>query len=479
VVSWGASTLQIFDLGGAYIQQLEAGAMETGTLQTRDTVTVGNNLDVRGGLTVSASARISGGLGVDNGTIAGNGGGLTNLNASSLSGAVPSAALTSVPAASLTGTIPSAQLPAAVVTNGGTGVILSGSFSGNGAGLTNLSASQLFSGTVPSGQLSGVYTNVVDILNPTNAFFGMAFQGGNFSGNGAGLTSLNASQISSGTIPLAQLPGAVLTNNQTGVTLNGTFNGNGGGLTNLNGANLTGTIPASQLGGVVGVANGGTGSDLQNFVDLTSSQNIAGTKNFLGSVGIGTLFPRTALDVNGTVTATNFSGNGAGLTNLNAGNLSGNGTAGFLPVFVGSASVANSAVYSSPFGNIGIGTISPQQTLSVAGTVESTFGGFQFPDGTVQTTAATSGPWTALGSSIYCNAGNVGIGTVFPTTLLDVAGTVTAVSFAGNGGGLTDLNASQLSSGTIPPAQLPGALPGPLQNAVFFGSSTFVMGKWV
>ena len=60
------NTLQIFDLGGAYIQQMEAGAMETGTLQTRDTMTVGNNLDVRGGLTVSGSARITGGLSVDN-----------------------------------------------------------------------------------------------------------------------------------------------------------------------------------------------------------------------------------------------------------------------------------------------------------------------------------------------------------------------------------------------------------------------------
>jgi hypothetical protein len=84
-----ANTLQVFDLGGAYIQQLEAGALETGTLQTRDTVTVGNNLNVRGGLTVSASARISGGLGADYITatnFSGNGGGLTNLNAGSLGG---------------------------------------------------------------------------------------------------------------------------------------------------------------------------------------------------------------------------------------------------------------------------------------------------------------------------------------------------------------------------------------------------------
>ena len=38
---------------------------ETGTLQTRDTVTVGNNLNVRGGLTASGSALINGGLGVN------------------------------------------------------------------------------------------------------------------------------------------------------------------------------------------------------------------------------------------------------------------------------------------------------------------------------------------------------------------------------------------------------------------------------
>lgn len=68
VANYGDSTLQVFDLGGAYVQQLEAGTIETGTLQTRDTLTVGNNLDVRGGLTASGSARISGGLSVDNGT---------------------------------------------------------------------------------------------------------------------------------------------------------------------------------------------------------------------------------------------------------------------------------------------------------------------------------------------------------------------------------------------------------------------------
>jgi hypothetical protein len=60
-----------------------------------------------------------------------------------------------------------------------------------------------------------------------------------FSGNGGGLIHLNASQLSSGVIPLAQLPAAVVTNNQSNVTLNGTFSGQGSGLTNLNPANLS------------------------------------------------------------------------------------------------------------------------------------------------------------------------------------------------------------------------------------------------
>ncbi len=44
----------------------------------------------------------------------------------------------------------------------------------------------------------------------------------------------------------------------------------------------------------------------------------------------------------------------------------------------------------TPAGNVGIGTTTPGQLLSVAGTIESTTGGFKFPDGTMQTTAATT-----------------------------------------------------------------------------------------
>ena len=63
-------------------------------------------------------------------------------------------------------------------------------------------------------------------------------------------------------------------------------------------------------------------------------------------------------------------------------------------------------------GGVGIGTNQPGEMLTVAGTIESTTGGFKFPDGTVQTTAATSGsPGWGLSGNAGTNPNDNFVGT--------------------------------------------------------------------
>jgi len=85
-------------------------------------------------------------------------------------------------------------------------------------------------GSVSDAQLSTniVRLNGVNTFTGTNTFAGkLVLTNGNnvLSGNGAGLSNLNASQLTAGTVPLASLPAVVVTNNQTSVNLSGSFVG--------------------------------------------------------------------------------------------------------------------------------------------------------------------------------------------------------------------------------------------------------------
>jgi hypothetical protein len=91
---------------------------------------------------------------------------------------------------------------------------------------------------------------------------------------------------------------------------------------------------------------------------------------------------------------------------------------------VGQTCLTDSIMFESS-GKIGIGTTSPGQKLSVVGTIESTSGGFKFPDGTTQTTAGAGGSqWQdqAAGAISY-SGGSVGIGTTSPASLLHLSAT--------------------------------------------------------
>ena len=162
------------------------------------------------------------------------------------------------------------------------------------------------SGSVASANVSGLYGNAVTLNNGANQF------SGTFTGNGTNLTSLNASNLSLGTVPLARLTnitsnqldpatwqlatnlnggnarlasnvvsGIALTNAflTNAVITNSVFAGNGGGLTNLN---------ASQLSSI-GNTNGG----IDNFF-LGLSGNPITTGSYNTANGFQALFNNTS-----------------------------------------------------------------------------------------------------------------------------------------------------------------------------------------
>ena len=193
-----------------------------------------------------------------------------------------------------------------------------------------LPATQL-SGTLPSAQLSGTYSGPVSFSNPGNNFSG-SFTG-SFTGNGGGLTTLNGSQITSGTVADARLSGnvALLNGNQTFTGSNfftsanlftnrsntfiGNFFGNG----------LVGWIPVS--------------------VTSTQAMRDAGYLLLNSNLSTVTLPPSSSLVVGDII---RISGGGAGgwvvAQNANQailGNLSGYSQTTWLPSSVGSSSWIN------------------------------------------------------------------------------------------------------------------------------------------
>ena len=223
---------------------------------------------------------------------------------------------------------------AVVATNNQFANRFAGTFTGNGVGLTNISAS-VIKGALPSGNITGVYTNAVTFIYTGDVF------GGTFAGNGAGVTNLpiTGSAVTTNASPYGLVISSVsgvqpnFTNTWTGTNLftntviatngqpankfAGTFIGNGAGLTNVTAAIFTGTVSNASIGGVY-----------TNAVTFSNSGNVF-TGNGAGLTGVvaASVSSNFNFSTPNAVMLTNsgntFAGNGAGLSNLDASQLTG------------------------------------------------------------------------------------------------------------------------------------------------------------
>jgi len=319
-------------------------------------------------------------------------------------------------------------------------------------------------GNIPATQISGMVANST---LPTNAVFSGPVSAAGFSGDGTNLTSLNASSLVAGTVPLNCLSGitsnqldaatwqmatnlnggraALASNVVSGIAItnafitNSAFAGNGGGLTNL---------PASQLvsiGNTAGAAAGNFFAGAAGNSAMTGYNNtgigvhalaanagglyntaeglnsLLANTNGTGNTGIGTYAlqanvngsDNTAIGLNALYTNTNGNNNtAAGIYALYL-NTNGNNTAAGANALQGSTSgfgntaVGFNALFSSSTGsnNIALGYLAGQSITIGSSNIDIGHTGFASDANVIR--IGTSQTATFLVGNVFTPSGTV------------------------------------------------------------------------
>ena len=153
------------------------------------------------------------------------------------------------------------------------GIITATSFSGNGSNLSSLNASNITSGTLSTS------------FFPSNIRLSGIITASSFVGSGAGITAINADNITSGTLSTSRLPSNIIV---SGIITANTFVGN------LTGTATTATTLSS--GGTISVGSVNSGFTSTGIATITQALYVVG---FPAKVGVGTTTePEADIEVN-------------------------------------------------------------------------------------------------------------------------------------------------------------------------------------
>ena len=323
-------------LGGSLTTIAQPNITSVGTLSS---LILSGNLNTNSDLITNAgNITIAGG----SGTFIGRGDGLTNIPGANITGAVPTATLATfaTTANAVAGANVSGEVTFAATANAVAGANVSGAV----AFATTANA-------VAGANVSGVVTSATSATTASTV-----------------TTAAQPNITSVGTLSSLSVTGSVSAGNVSGT--GGVFtyvSGDGANLTAITGQNVSGEVDFAQ------VANSVAGANVSGTVSSATTATTSGTVTTAAQPSITSLGTLSALGVNGIITASAvvantglFTGDGGGLSNVAAANISGTVANATYATSAGSSALALDITGASQPNVTSVGTLT---NLTVSGNI--------------------------------------------------------------------------------------------------------------